>query len=315
MPRELALVCGDGGIKGGFIAGAVTALLDSFPDDISQVKTIVASSASVGSMFYFISHGQKHPGRKIWLHDLASKEFIKYDSIRSIYADRPIYDIDHLVFKIFKEQNPLDIDAILNSPIEYYFPLQNYDTAEVEYFSNRPGSFVRDGRVVKVHDFRKYDIYELIRAANSAPFVYDKPARIGDTLYVDAATLDPFALDLPSLRGKKKIVVVSKSDFSFRKNLAYHASGFLWPLLVSPFKKQTFKAEIYRQYARKPALLRRLHEAAELAQSLNDLLYLVPIKKIGGNTDNSPASLKRNFEHGEEVVRKRSDEIRAFLSS
>ena len=95
MKRELALICGDGAIKAGFIAGAVTALLETFPDEISNVKTIAVFSASVGSMCYFLSHGLDHPGREIWLKALASKDFINYDSVRSIYSKRPIYDIDY----------------------------------------------------------------------------------------------------------------------------------------------------------------------------------------------------------------------------
>jgi predicted patatin/cPLA2 family phospholipase len=315
MKKELALVCGDGGIKGGFIAGVVSALMDSFPEDIMNVKTIAASSASVGSMFYFLSHGRSHPGREIWINALASKEFIKYDSIFSIYSKRPIYDIDHLVYKIFKQDYPLNIDAIKNSPIEFYFPLQNYNTREVEYFSNCESHlFVRRDKFVKVHDFRRHDVYDLIRAASAAPFVYDQPVKIGDSYYIDAATLEPYVLDLPALRGKKTIVAVTKSNFSFGRNLYYYLSGILWPFLVAPFKANRLSRQMYFQYMRKPALMKRMQESAELLQCAGDLLFFKPVAKLGSNTDNSSNTLKRNFSHGEDLVSLRAKEIEYFLS-
>lgn len=314
MGRELALVCGDGGIKGGFIAGAVSTLLDRFPNQMSNVKTIVASSASVGSMCYYLSHGLRHPGREIWLQALSSRKFIQYDSIRSIYARRPIYDIDYLVYNIFKKDFPLDVDAIRNSPIDFYFPVQNYETGDVEYFSNRgTGSFIRGTKVIKIHDMREYDIYDLIKAASAAPFVYDKCMKIGNSTYIDAANLEPYALDLPALRGKHKIVVVSKMDFSMRRNLYYYLSGALWPFLVSPFKPYKLKAEIYFQYMRKPAILERLDMLCEILQYCDDLIFIKPIKKLGGNTDNSAGVLESNFRHGEAVILERFREIAEFF--
>jgi predicted patatin/cPLA2 family phospholipase len=314
MTKDLALICGDGGIKGGFIAGAATALLSAFPDEMLNVKTIVASSASVGSMFYFLSHGLSHPGRKIWTEALAAKDFINYDSPLSMFSRRPIYDIDHLVYKIFKVDNPLNIDAIKKSTTEFYFPLQNYDTCEVEYFSNTgSGEFVRGDKIIKVHDFRQCDLYDLIKAASAAPFVYDKWMVINGKRYIDAATLEPFAIDLPTLRGKAKIVVVSKMDFRFRRNLYYYMSGWLWPIFVGPLKRTKFKRAVYLQYARKPFLMRRLDHEAEVLQAADDLIFIKPLRKLGANTDNSPGALRANFEHGENVVKQRLTEIREFL--
>lgn len=314
MARELALICGDGGIKGGFIAGAVTALLESFPHQLMNVKTIAASSASVGSMFYLLSHGLSHPGRQIWTEALASEQFIKYDSPLSVFSRRPIYDIDHLVYKIFKTDYPLRVDLIKNSKIEFYFPLQNYDTCEIEYFSNTGESeFVRGTKLVKVHDLRRYDVYDLIKAASAAPFVYDTWMTLNGTRYIDAATLEPFTLDLPVLRGKKKIVIVSKMNFSFERNVYYYFSGAMWPVFVAPFKRAKFKKEIYFQYMRKPPLMRKLDQEAEVLQAADDLIFIKPLRKLGANTDNSVAALRTNFEHGEYVVQQRSEEIQAFL--
>lgn len=312
--NNLALICGDGGAKGGFIAGAVTALLEEFPDKLLNVKSIVASSASVGSMCYFISHALDHPGRKIWIEENSSKAFIKYESIGSLFGERPIYDIDHLVYTTFKRNYPLNQEKIKNSPIKFFFPVQNYSTHKIEYFSNAgDGEFWRDGQRIPIHDMAPHDIYDLIRASNAAPFVYDRSVKIRGKEYMDAATLEPFALDLPSLKGSKKILIVTKHDRTLKRKLTYGALGVLWPLLVNPFRKEAFSRQIYWQYAMKPLLMdRRLREAEELARA-GELLLIAPEARLGSNFDNSLETMSANFKNGEDAVRRRKGEIWEFL--
>lgn len=314
--RELALICGDGGVKGGFIAGAVTALIEKFPDDLLAVKAIAASSASVGSMFYFLSFGPNHPGKKIWVDENSAKEFLSYESIASLYGDRPIYDIDYLVREIFEKRHPLDIKAITKSTIEFYFPVQNYETNRIEYFSNTDTkSFTRAGVDIPVHDFRNHDIYEVIKAANAAPFVYDRFASIAGNHYMDAATLEPFALDLPNLIGRKKILIVTKRDRSFKRKMIYRLLGGLWPIAVNPFRKHAFSSQIYWQYARKPEVMEELLRQAERMVQNGELLLIAPTEKIGGNFDNARATLEANFVHGERIVESRLKEISEFLEA
>src|SRR4051812_30647364 len=106
--RNFALICGDGAIKGGFVAGAVTRLLEKYPQEMASVKIVTASSASVGSMCYYISHLHEHPGREIWMTALSSKNFISFSSIRDFYRSKPIYDIEYMAEQVFRTQNPLD---------------------------------------------------------------------------------------------------------------------------------------------------------------------------------------------------------------
>lgn len=311
----LSLICGDGGVKGGFIAGAVTELIKLFPKQMLNLDVIAASSASVGSMCYLISHGAAHPGHSVWTKELASKEFIDYKSISTFFQERPVYSIDYLVDTVFKKNNPLDVDRILRSPPRFYVPVQNYRTMEVEYFCNGgAGGFSRDGRDIPIHDMGSVDLYEMIRASNSAPFVYDRPVRLNGVEYIDAATIEPFALDLPGMEGTKKIVILTKFNQGIRRRLNYALLGLGWPVAVSPFQTAKFKAGIYHQYARKPVVYDRLEALARKEAAMEKLILVGPTRRIGGMVDNSAETLSDNFCHGEEVVRARRKEFEKLLS-
>ena len=60
--KRVSLICGDGGIRGGFIAGAMARLLEDFPNQIKNLQIATASSASIGSMLYYLSDKEKHLG-------------------------------------------------------------------------------------------------------------------------------------------------------------------------------------------------------------------------------------------------------------
>lgn len=308
--NDVALICGDGAVKGGFVAGAVVALQELFPSVMENLAVVAATSASVGSMCYFLSHGEDHPGEDIWNRALASKNFINYQGIRSFFSDKPLYDIDYMADVIFKRDHPLDIERILNSPTEFYVPVQRYDTNDIEYFSNRgPQSFIRDGKSIPIHSMREVDIYEMIKASNSAPFVFDKPIGLIGNQYIDAATLEPFIMDLPALKGKRRIVIITKNKQRVNKSLDYALSGYSWPFLVTPFKSRKFKSEIYFQYARKPETMRRLAKELETLERYDRTVVVSPAFRLGSITDNSETTLRKNYQHGIDTVKSMREQI------
>ena len=317
MKDDLVLICGDGGVKGGFIAGAVTALFHHFPNELNRIKIIAASSASVGSMCYLISHGLNHPGRQIWTRELSSKKFLNVESLSSLFKSEELYNLDYMAYEIFKKKYPLDEKKINGGNPKFYFPVQNYDKMTVEFFSNSSeNSFVRDGVEIPKHNIRNYNIYELIKAAGAAPFIYDKCIKISNANYMDAATIEPFTFDLPGMKGRRKIVILTKSDKPIRQAITYFLLGTLWPLFVNPFRKFHFKREIYRQYAKKPKVLRSLfNKLSSTRETDGDYLLITPTRKLGGLFHNDLQSLQQNFQHGEEVVKLNLEPIRSFFEN
>lgn len=310
-----ALICGDGAVKGGFVAGAVTALQAHFPKEMSELDVVAATSASVGSMFYFLSEGENHKGRYIWTSLLSSKKFINYRGISSFFSNRPLYNIDYMADVAFRKLNPLKIEKVLSHQTEFYVPVQNYDTLEIEYFSNRNKStFIRNGKPTQVHSMSDINMYELIKASNAAPFVFDNTVELNGKRYVDAATLEPYILDLPALKGKRRIVIVTKNRKRLTKSLSYRLSGYLWPFLVAPFKRRKYKKDIYLQYGRKPDVMRKMNSDLETLERYDRTVVISPEFRLGAITDNSPETLEKNFDHGIQVVEKLRGEIASVLA-
>lgn len=316
MGKEIALICGDGGVRGGFIAGVVTGLLNRFPVEMGRVSTVVATSASAGSMCYYVSHGEKHPGREIWTRELSSSLFINYHGFLSFIRSHPIYDVDFLVRGIFEKKYPLDIERIRSSDVGIYISAQNYRTKNIEFFSNRPeGGFNRrNGLFVKINNINDVDLYDVIKAASAAPFVYDKLVPISGKFYMDAAALEPYTLDIPETIGKKRIVIVTKSNYGMSKSMYYWFAGKFWPIFINPFRHEHFDKISYDQYARKPHILKKLKRACAILCEYDDLLFLYPDERLGSNLDNSTSTLDRNFLIGERLVERKKSEISDFLS-
>jgi predicted patatin/cPLA2 family phospholipase len=315
MSGGFALVCGDGGVKGGFIAGAVTALFVHFPELFEKIELISASSASVGSMCYLISHELAHPGRVIWTDELASEKFLKFDSLNSLLSPDEAYNLDYMVYGIFKNKYPLNIQKIQMGTPKFYFPVQNYDEEKVEFFTNSDErSFVRNGVEIPVNSISENNLYELIKASGAAPFIDDRTINVNGKRYMDAATLEPFTIDLPGMEALKKIVILTKNTTSFMTKIKYVLSGLFWPIFINPFRKNHFKWKIYFQYAVKPWILERLYnEVNENETNSSKFFVIVPTRKIGGLFDNKKLTLEDNFNHGVEVVSENLHNIKKYL--
>lgn len=313
----ISLICGDGAIRGGFIAGAVTRLLEKYPQQMKNLTNITASSASVGSMFYYISHLEEHPGREVWMNSLSSEKFIRYNGFSDFFKDEPIYDIEYMSEYVFRRENPLNVEKILNSTVNYYFPVYNLDLKRIEIFTNRRLEEVpkAEGYPYKINTLHGQDIYHVIHAANAAPFVYDRSVRIGEYQYMDAAAWMPHLIDFPGVKGTKKILIVTKYDDSFRRRLTYMGMGFLLPLLFLPFRKKRLPLDAYFQYGRKPGVIHKNAHESNILLKYDSFVAIKPKVKLGAQTDNDPKTLKANFMQGYNLVDDMSLQFEEFFSA
>lgn len=310
ITNKIAFIWGDGAIKGGFMAGAADVSLRLVQEQGAEICAIMASSASVGNVLYFLSFGYDHPGREMWTQTLCDPSFLKYDGLKSLYSERPVYDINFLVDKIFREKYPLDINRIRNSDIKIFFPLQDYDSGELVYFTNSDvREFSRGDERISVRNMFDFDIYELIRAASAAPFVFDRHVELGGRRYIDAATIEPFAMDLPIIRDHKKILILSKRDSGLKRFVSYLGLALFFVICVRPFKSTRLKIRHYMQYPMKALLMHRLLKAAHSQCDRGEAVMLAPNKAIGSNFDNSKKTLLDNYMHGVAVAEGAHDTI------
>lgn len=309
----LTIICSDGGLRAGFIAGALSELIKKFPKEIAEAETIAATSASVGCVFYFLSHHEHHPARALWTKALAAPEFSPGKWWNAVFGGKPLYDIDYMVDHIIRCCYPLNVDNIKNTHYSIYFPVLNYETMQVEYFTNRPEiPFVRKTGAVPLHDIRTHDPYELIRASNAVPMLYDKVVRIDGQDFLDAGQIEPYALDIPTAGGKK-ILIATRYKSSWKESLNYFIGGYLWAYVLPLVRKLGLKKEIYLGVARKPQRYAALGRAVDRLRRSGEIFVIVPSEHLHGRLHNDEVSLLWNFESGERWVQRNVKKLRRFL--
>jgi predicted patatin/cPLA2 family phospholipase len=305
--RDLAIICGDGGLRGAFIAGALSQLIAEFPDHFERMSGIYACSASVGSVCYYLSHAHKHPGREIWTKRIPNSLFLNYKGFGSLVAAEPVYDIDHLVDDIFLKENPLDETRIFNSPIKVVFPLYNVDLGCVEYFTNdRLLTLGSD----KFKDMTKYSIYQIIKAAIAAPIIYDRAIIVDGARYCDPGIVEPFVCQIPGITARKNLIIVSSMGMSFSGCAAFVFIGLAWYVMSLMTERAHLTARTYLGVARKPFILQKVAKQIE-AQS--NTLIIAPPSPLRSAFDDSQESMSYNFWLGESYVNINRDRLYRFI--
>ncbi len=252
----------------------------------------------------------------MWTEVLSSSEFIRFGGVKDFFGDRPIYDIDHMVDKIFKERFPLDMGAIDRTTVKFFLPMLDVENNDIVYVSNANDSeFMRDGWKIKIRNYKSFDIYNVIRAASAAPFIFDAAIQINGRKYMDAAAVEPLALDLPGMKDLKKVVILTKRKSTFSRKVRYVLIASFFILFAWPFRKRKLPIGKYIQYARKPFVLDKRLKELEAMEKEGNAVLIVPTQKIGGLLDNSSATLEATYRHGEEAALAKKEQILRMLQA
>lgn len=307
---KVVVVCSDGAIRGGYIAGAFFALKDQHPDIWSHVTDFTASSASIGGIFYEMAYENENPGKRLWTKDFADSHLINFWNF--FRSGKKMYDIDYLVDVIFKEKNPCDISKIGASPYGYYFPLIDYDTSRTVIFNNRFEDLSGDD---PEYDFRLINpdlVYDYIRAATAAPILFDKTIELEGRRYIDAGIRVPFFVGDRIFDDHKKIVITTKGRLTRSNRLYYSFFGGLYakfgPLLGANLKRQ-----YYEEIADKPNRYKDYENYLAGMGAKSNVFYIHPSQKLGGRFDNSEETLAKNFQIGENDMSSAKEQLRKFI--
>ena len=189
--KKVAIVGYEGGLSCAYFVGVILALVEKF--QLTEPYLVVGSSGSTGTLAYYVA-GQYESIRNIWENLLPTKKFI------SIYRLNKIMDVDYLIDDIFKKQDILNVDKLKSSPIKLFISATNLDTGNIEYFNNR----------------EDVDIFEVLRASNAAPFVYNRSVKINNKRYIDGALGTSFLGDIKKAKeeGAEIIIAVDNSNRS-----------------------------------------------------------------------------------------------------
>jgi predicted patatin/cPLA2 family phospholipase len=267
-----AIVGSGGGMTCIYSAGCISALVDKY--QIINPDIVIGSSGSAGTLAYYVSK-QYNSIRNIWLNLLSTRKFINH------YRIWKIINIDYLIDEVFKKQDPLDINQIYNSPINFLIPLTNAKTGKLEHFSNKDCE----------------DIFEILRATKAMPLVYGKEVKIGNSYYCDTYLSSNIKVNIEKAKklGAGKIIVL---DSSYINPLAVNGLG-LWVNTRSELFKKNYYTELKR---------------AKNVNFGDEVFFLKPKSKL--NTSilcNNRESLAETFNRGYQDTSK-SRELKFFLS-
>ena len=112
----LGLILEGGGMRAGFVAGAIMALMDM---GLTGFDVAVAVSASVPTLAYFAA-GQREEMEQVWRTELNTPKLVCYRNIPAasliLSAKRPILDIDYLIYDVFEKNTRLICRAFQREP-------------------------------------------------------------------------------------------------------------------------------------------------------------------------------------------------------
>lgn len=187
----LLLVLEGGGMRAGFVAGAVMALMDKL---LTGFDAALAVSASVPTLAYFAA-GQREAVEKVWRYELSTPKLVCYKNIPvaslAPSVKRPILNIDYLVYEVFKEKYPLNLDAVLANPMACHFAVTLVPHGRLTFL--RPGIG---------------DIYTMFKACLAVPGCYPGAVAFGVDDYVDGGTVHPLPVRTMLKQTSDRVVVI-----------------------------------------------------------------------------------------------------------
>jgi len=271
---KLALILSGGGMTCSFSVGVINALVREF--GVTNPDIVIAASGSSGTMAYYIA-GQFGSITNIWTNLLPSKKFINH------FRFWKIIDIDYLIDEVFKKQDPLDIEKVYTSNIEFLIPATNDETGEVKYFSNRDDD----------------DIFEAMRAAKAMPLAFNKRVKINGSTYCDSPLTSVTQLHIAKAieLGATRILVIENPPLDWLTKFGFRC----WLM----FRKGIFKKN-YRALELKG-------KNSSVPKDIS-LLHLVPQEKLKITTLNNNQSLLRESIDVGYVTCKGSTRVKEFFN-
>jgi predicted patatin/cPLA2 family phospholipase len=170
----LALVLEGGGMRAGFVAGALMALMDF---GFRNFDIAVAVSASVPTLAYFLS-GQRTAIEKIWRHELTSDKVVAYRNlplaVLSDSSSYPVLNTVYLVDHVIRRKYPLNLDALEGCPTNFLMAATRVSSCRLD--------FLRLGQD---------DLYRIFKACLAVPACAVGPVRVGKRKYLDGGIANP----------------------------------------------------------------------------------------------------------------------------
>ena len=214
--EKTAIILMGGGMRSAHGAGFLYTLATEL--GITTPDIMIGGSGDAGNVAYFAA-GQYASLRHIWCDLLSTSRFI------SLLRPWRVMNVDYVIDTVFKKLDPLDTEALQQSPIDWHLSLTDYANGAAHYIG-------KDDNV---------DLFETLRASKAIPLLYGKKVPIEGRLYFDGEvgrTLAEHAHKAKQL-GASRIVVINHGGHSLVEETVLQAfGGFVSPGLQHAITKQ-----------------------------------------------------------------------------
>ena len=172
-----ALVLEGGGMRAGWVTGALMALMDM---GIRRFDAAAAVSASVPSLAYFAA-GQRDSLEAIWRHELNSEKLVSYRNLplAALFGGGrfPVLNNVYLVDHIIAQKYPIDQTALHDRSMALYFAATRVPT----------------GKSVLLQPDR-LNLLKILKACLAVPACSPGPVTVGNGRYMDGGIANPLPL-------------------------------------------------------------------------------------------------------------------------
>lgn len=235
----VGLVLEGGGMRAGFVAGALVALMDR---GLTGFNVAVAVSASVPTLAYFAT-GQREEIEMVWRNELNTSNLVSYQNIPGAFLalsnKRQVLNIDYLVYEVFKKKYPLKIQSLMKSEMACYFAVAKVPEGHLTLL--RPGDD---------------DIYKIFMAALAVPGCYPRAVWINGCEYMDGGITNLLPVRFLLDQKVDKIVAILSTPIDY----GYQPLNLVERILV------------WRYFQRNKWILKKLRETARVYEEEKSLL-------------------------------------------
>ena len=224
---KIGIVDMGGGYRGIYAAGVLDYCMDK------GIRFDLGIGVSAGSC-NLISFAANQPRRNLQFY---SEYGLRKESAgaKLFFHKNTFLDLDYLYSTLSNHdgENPLDYEALMRSPMEYYAVAVDAHSGETRYFSKK--------------DIAQDD-YNVLKASCAMPF-FCHPYTVKDRLYYDGALGDPIPVQKAFELGCDRVIVLLSKPSSFRRTADRDLKMAL--LIEREFPKAAerirHRAELYNQ--------------------------------------------------------------------
>lgn len=182
-------------MRGAHTCGALIAMAEQ---GMTDFDVVIAASAGACTVAYLVSR-QFHLFPAIWTKYLHDGRFF---DLKRLPTRHSVLDLDFLIHRVFRELDPLDVEAIRKSKTKFYIISTNCETGRVVYF-----------------DAHKDPILNALKASAALPIAYRQPVVIDGHSYIDGGISDPIPIQKAIDEGCDEIVVLLTRPEGYRKKI------------------------------------------------------------------------------------------------